>query len=239
VRPDRHAPGQVWLAVAIGALAAIPPAQAEIDDRALAQFARSAPRTARASAVDPIEWERRLRAPDRFGPPWLRPSDTALLAACRAARWPEALRLVKSGQGWPDARDEASGSALVLAARAGQDELVREMIKRGVDIDRIGEDGFTALGGAAFSGRRSMVRLLILAGADVEKLGASGQAPLHLASLAGQLDVVDEMLRLKVPFELLNRQRETPLDVAAAVGQQGVMDRLIEAGADLSLAGQR
>jgi ankyrin repeat protein len=215
-----------------------PLASADMDDRALFQFVRVSP-APRIPAVDSVEWERRLRLPDRFGPSWLRPSDTALLAACRAARWPEALQLIKSGQAWPNARDEAMGSALVLAARAGQDELVREMIKRGADIDRIGEDGFTALGGAAFAGRRSMVRLLILAGADVEKLGASGQTALHLASLAGQLDALEEMLRLKVPFELLNRQRETPLDVAAAAGQQPIMDRLIEAGADLTLAGQR
>ncbi len=239
MRPEPGGQRRTWTASVFAALVFAHPARADIDDRALLQFARPAAPVPRSGPVDPIEWERRLRAPDRYGPPWLRPSDAALLAAARAERWPEALRLIKTGQASPNVRDEAWGNALALAARAGQEELVRELIKRGADLDRVGEDGFTALGGAAFAGRRSVVRLLLLAGADVERLGASGQTALHLASLAGQLDVVDEMLRLKVPLELLNRQRETALDVAAAAGQQDVMSRLIAAGADLALAGQR
>jgi ankyrin repeat protein len=231
--------GRTLATAALAALGAVDAAHADIDDRALLPFARPAAAAPRAAPVDSLEWEHRLRAPDRFGPPWLRPSDATFLAAARAQRWPEALRLLKAGQASPNARDEALGNALVLSARAGQEELVRELIKRGADIDRVGEDGFTALGGAAFAGHRSVVRLLVLAGADVERLGASGQTALHLAGLAGQLDVVDELLRLKVPLELLNRLHETALDVAAAAGQQEVMSRLIEAGADLTQAGRR
>ncbi len=226
------------LALAAGALAA-GAARAEDDYRPLSPAVRPAALPARGAPVDGIEWERRLRPPDRFGPARLREADAALLAAARGARWGEALQLLKSGRAGANVRDELGANALVLAARAGQDDLVRELVKRGAELDRLGEDGFTALGAAALAGHRSTLRLLVLAGADPARLGAGGQAPLHLASLAGQMDTLDELLRLKVDIELLNRQRESAVDVAAAVGQQAVMSRLIDAGADLSRAGQR
>jgi uncharacterized protein len=215
------------------------PVQAEDADRALAGFARPQASAPRAGPVETLEWERRLREPNRFGPPRLRDDDRALLAAARQGRWAEVLESVKSGRAHVNARDTAGSHALVLAARAGQDELVREMIQRGAELDRAGDDGFTALGAAAFAGRRSTVRLLVRAGADPARWGATGQSALHLAAFAGHIGVIDELLRLKVDVEGLNRQRESALDIAANAGQQDVLGRLLEAGADALLAGQR
>lgn len=231
--------------LASAGLLAAQPARAEFEDRALAAFVRPvAPTpalaaTARGAPVDRLEWERRLRPADRFGPAVLRAADAALLAAARAGRWREVSELLASGRANPNARDELGGHALVLAARAGEEAILREFIKRGADLDRTGDDGFTALGAAAFEGHRGTVRLLVRAGAALEQWGAGGQTALHLASLAGRLDAVEELLRLGADIELLNRQRETALDVAAAAGQQEVMDRLIGGGADLTLAGRR
>lgn len=245
MRPERRCrtaaqvPRALWAWLVPMAVLGHAPAWAEGDDRALAGFTRQAPPAPRGVAVDRLEWEQRLRAPDRFGPPHQREADRALLSATRAGRWADALELVKTGLAHPNARDAAGGVALVHAARAGQDELLRELIKRGAELDRIGDDGFTALGAAAFAGRRSSVRLLVRAGADATRWGATGQAPLHLAALAGQGGVIDELLRLKVDIEGLNRQRESALDVAAGVGQQDSLGRLLDAGADPLLAGQR
>lgn len=218
-------------------------ARADDGDRALQGLAAPplpAPRTAPPTA---LEWSRRLQAPGSFGPPPLREVDAALLAAARQARWAEVLRLVRSGQDGEranvQARDEAGAHVLVMAARAGQDELLRELLARGAEIDRVGDDGFSALGAAAFAGRRSTVRLLLRAGADAQRWGASGQTALHLAALAGRIDTLDELLRLKVDIETLNRQRESALDVAAAAGQQASMERLIQGGADGLMAGRR
>jgi hypothetical protein len=239
----RAAPALACAAALLGSLWAAAAAHAEDEDRAQSQFIRPAAATPRnrpaSTQAEALEWERRLRPPERYGPPPLRPADAALLAAARAAQWAEVAQLLKSGQAAANARDATGGHALVVAARAGQDDLVRELLGRGAEIDRVGEDGFTALGAAAFGGRRSTVRLLVLAGADVERWGATGQTALHLASLAGQMGVLEELLRLHVNVELLNRQRESALDVAAAAGQQDAMGHLIMAGADAQLAGQR
>jgi hypothetical protein len=227
--------------LAAAALSALPLANAfaQDDDRALAGFQRATAPQVRTAPVDALEWERRLRAADRLGPPPQRPPDVALLAAARAGRWEEALSLLRTGGAHPDARDVVGANALVLAARAGQNELVGELIRRGADIDRTGEDGFTALGAAAFAGHPATVRRLLQAGADPARWGASGQGALHLASAAGRLAVLDELLRQKVDIELLNRQRESALDVAAGAGQIEAMGLLLKAGADQQRAGRR
>ena len=230
---------RVAVAAALSGAVAIDTARAQDDDRALSAFARPAVAAPRGVALQREQWESRLRSPDRFGPPVLREADAALLTATRAGRWDEALQLLKSGKAGANAQDETHGNALVLAARAGQDELVRELLKHGADTSRVGEDGFTPLGAAAFAGQRSTVRLLLRAGVDAARWGATGQTALHLASVAGQVDVLDEFLRAHVDIEMLNRQRESALDLAAAAGQQDAMGWLIKAGADLQAAGRR
>ena len=232
-------PSSAWRLLLLGRLAGAAAASAVEADPALAGFARAGAPAPRVGAPDRLEWERRLRAPTSFGPPPLRDADARLLAAVRAARWGEALQLVKSGQAAANARDDIGGNALVHAARAGQDELARELVRRGAALDLVNDDGFTALGAAAFHGRRSMVRLLVHAGAELERHDASGQTALHLAAMAGQVEVIDDLLRLHADVEMLNRRRETALDVAAVAGQQGAMARLIAAGADASNAGAR
>lgn len=214
-------------------------ARAQEEDRAMSAFVRPTAPVARGQPVDARQWEITLRPADRFGPPVLRVGDAALLAAARAARWGDALELLKSHQAGANAQDGIGGHVLVLAARAGPDELVRELLKRGADTERVGEDGFTALGAAAFAGQRSTVRLLLRAGVDVERWGATGQTALHLAGVAGRVEVLQELLRARVNVELLNRQRESALDVAAAAGQMDAMQVLIEAGANLVAAGRR
>lgn len=188
----------------LGALSG--PAPAQDADTALAALAKPRPSaTLRTAPPDALEWERRLRSANSFGP----------------------------------ARARAIDAELAVAARAGQDERVRELLRRGGDPDLVGDDGFTALGAAAFSGRRSTVRLLLLAGADVRRLGASGQTALHLACIAGRVEVLQEFLRLDVDIELLNRQGESALDLAAVAGRQDVMEQLLQAGADARRAGRR
>jgi ankyrin repeat protein len=235
-------PGVAWRATAAAVLVlqAAGPARADIGDAdpALRPWLRPAPPAAREGPPDPVAWERRQRPADRLGPPPLRAADRALLEALRAARWADALALGRAGAS-ANARDAQGGHPLVLAAAAGHDDLVRLLLARGAERDRVGEGGFTALGAAAFHGRHSTVRLLLRDGADPARWGSSGQGPLHLAAAAGQLEVLRELLRLGVNPELLNRARESALDVAAAADQQDAMGVLIEAGADLSRAGRR
>lgn len=228
------------VATALLALGMAVAARADLGDGdpALRPWVRPAASSPRAGPPDPVAWERSTRHAGALGPQALRQADRALLEALRSARWGEALALTKAGAS-ANARDPQGGRPLVLAAAAGQDELVRLLLARGAELDAAGEGGFTALGAAAFRGQRSTVRLLLRAGASAAAWGSSGQGALHLAAMAGQREVLQDMLKQGVNLELLNRARETALDVAAAADQQEAMALLIDAGADLSLAGRR
>lgn len=222
-------------------------------DRALAPLVQ--PAAGAASAAGPgaaaqrqapllrWQWQQRLPAPDRLGPPQQRPADAALLQAAGAGRWAEVEGLLREGlagvQADANATDRAGTHVLALAAAAGHDTVARLLLDGGADLERHGADGFTALGAAAWQGQRSTVRLLLRAGADAQRLGTSGQTALHLAALAGQAAVVQDLLAAGVPIELMNGRRETALDVAGEAGVQPVMDLLIRGGADLTMAGRR
>jgi ankyrin repeat protein len=193
----------------------------------------------RTGPVPRDEWQRLQRAPDSFAPPLPSPGNAAMEAAARAGRWDEALALLKSGQGRARSLDPSSANVLELAAARGEAEVVRELLLRGADPDRVSERGFTPLGAAAFNGQQALLRQLARAGADLQRWGATGQTPLHLASLAGQAAAAGQLLQLGAELEALNRQRESALDVAAANGRGDVMDRLLGAGANLTRAGRR
>jgi len=257
VAPAGRIPPWLWPGTAIVAMLALAtlavPAQAEDEDRALASVVQpsGAPRSASVSAaprpvgqprsrdLEQLDWDRRLDSPARWAPvPWA-PDQAALLEDARQGRWTQIAAAFKAGHATVNPRDAHGDHLLVLAARAGQDDLVRTLIRRGAVIDHVGSDGFTALGAAAFAGQRSTLRLLLRHGADPAVRGAGGQTVLHLAAVAGQLDIIDELVRQRVDLELLNTQRESVLDLAATHGQLAVMDRLLKAGADLSNAGRR
>ncbi len=234
-----------WLRALGAALAAgvgaAPAVHADIGDADPAlQPLRHAPPAAasRRGPPDPEAWERTLRAPDRLGPAPVRPVDQALLDDLRNGRWADAMRHVKAGAA-VNARDARGSHPPALAAAGAQDDLLREMLRRGAVLDRTGEDGFTALGAAAWRGHRSTVRLLARAGADLATWGHNGHPPLHLAALAGHASVVEDLIALGSPVEGLNRARETALDVAASTNQEAVLDLLIRVGADMTKAGRR
>lgn len=193
----------------------------------------------RRGPPDPLEWERRLRGANGFGPEPLRPADRALIEAALAGRWADALVLVRSGRAAADARDGRDVQALPLAAAAGRDDLVAALAARGALLDRPGADGLTSMGAAAWHGQRSTVRLLLRLGADVRAFSRNGHTPLHLAAMAGHREIVEDLLARGVSIEMLNRARESALDVAAASQQDEVMDLLIQGGADLTMAGRR
>ena len=229
------------------------PAHAEDEDRALTSVSRPAAATPVApqgrlprANGEPLsreaerqDWLRRQDTPALWPAAPLRAADAVLLDSARRGLWTQVATNLKQGMASANPRDLPGQHLLALAARAGQDEIVRMLLLRGADIDRVGSDGFTALGAAAFAGQRSTVRLLLRRGADPAVRGAGGQTALHLAAVAGQIDVVDEFLLQRTDLELLNGQRESALDLAAAQGQLEVMDRLMKSGADLLLAGRR
>lgn len=201
-------------------------------------FARPSAAEPRGQPLDRLQWQQRTRTPATAGPLLLGEAELTLLSASASGEW-EAVLLVLTRDGAnANARDDLGNDALGFAALAGRDDVVRALLARGADPDRVAGSGFTPLGAAAFRGHRSTVRVLLRSGADPTLRGATGQTPLHLAALAGRIGVIDELLKAGVDPYLLNRQGDNALDVAGNSNQQEAMGRLMEAGIDPALSGR-
>jgi len=159
----------------------------------------------------------------------------ALMAMAREGRWAEALPALKASSFNPNLRDEQGATLLSLAARDGDFEACKELIKRGANVDQHGASGQTPLGAASFGGHALVVRELLRAGAAVDLPSRSGQWPLHLAASTGQQKVVRMLLDAQADPAAYNQAGRHALSEAALNGQMGVMAQLVEAGVSPAL----
>lgn len=91
-------------------------------------------------------------------------------------------------------------SELVMAAKAGDVEKVKQLLAAGVDVNQrmpitgTPDDDYTALGIAARGGHAETVGLLVKAGADVRQVvGLMRSAPFHEAAYFGHADVIERL----------------------------------------------
>nr|BAJ86681.1 predicted protein [Hordeum vulgare subsp. vulgare] len=83
----------------------------------------------------------------------------------------------------------AGGDLLCLAARRGDLDTLRELLKHGLDVDSEGHDGATALRVALSEGQADVARFLVMNGASVDKAGLDddGSAPQQTTLPAAEL----------------------------------------------------
>lgn len=155
-----------------------------------------------------------------------------LLALLQQQSWGAALALLKERHPDLNRSDDTRLTPLSLAARAGQAELVREMIRQGAALDQVGAGGMTPLGAAAYFGHDVVVRELLRKGARPDVPGLTGQLPLHLASAAGHVRVVKLLMQHGADWREPNRQGRHALAEAALFGKVPVMQALLDAGAN-------
>jgi hypothetical protein len=153
--------------------------------------------------------------------------------AARTGRWDLVLAALKADV--PDVNVAPVGEPLVLnlAVRAGELNVVHELLKKGASPDAVSSDGFTALGLAAFRGETYMVKSMLRAGADPRALSPHGQTALHLAAAGGHVPVV-EVLWPVSPVGQVNAQGRHAFAEAAFNGQLGVMQRMKALGQSVS-----
>src|SRR6266571_1172170 len=89
-----------------------------------------------------------------------------------------------------------SRSPVADAARRGDRDTVRTLLKQGADVGGAHGDGMTALHWAAERGDAAMTEMLVYAGAHVAAVTRIGQyTALHLGSQAGSAPVVQALLK--------------------------------------------
>jgi ankyrin repeat protein len=120
------------------------------------------------------------------------------------------------------------------AAREGDIELVRALLREGEDVNAAQGDGMSALHWAAERGDVEMIDVLLYAGAEVRAVTRIGQyTPLHIAARNAKLGAVDALLRGGADVRAVtDPSGSTALHLAAASGSGDVVRALIAAGAD-------
>jgi hypothetical protein len=116
---------------------------------------------------------------------------------------------------------------LLEAARVGDTARVKELLRKGANVNARTENGITPLHWAAFWGHVDFVRLLLDHGADVNARGYNGWTPLHFAALQGRAGVARLLLERGADPSIRDDDGRTPLDIAREEGREEVV-RVIE-----------
>jgi ankyrin repeat protein/spore coat protein CotH len=123
-----------------------------------------------------------------------------------------------------DAKDEGGGSALGLAALAGQTEAVKFLIEKDADVSFAGGDNNTPLHGAAFLGHVEAAELLVKAEAKVNAQNVRGETPLDSCApewsdeIKGFVDFISAIVGIKTDIEKVRAGRPKVVALLKANG---------------------
>jgi ankyrin repeat protein len=129
----------------------------------------------------------------------------------------------------------AQAATVNEAARRGDREAVRALLKQGGDVSVAEGDGTTALHWAARAGDAELVQMLVYAGANVKaatRLGA--YTPLMMAAQSGHAAAVQALVAGGSDVKATSTTGTTPLMFAAESGDTKTLGLLIDAGADVN-----
>ena len=146
-----------------------------------------------------------------------------------------------NGPGNVDVNEEFGyETPLYIACSNGNLELVKTLINKGADIDRLVNRSISPLFIASKLGKLDVVNMLIEEGADINKTGDNTRnygTPLFVASKLGKVDVVKILIDKGADINKGDMDELTPLHVASKSGHVDVVNMLINAGADIDKSG--
>lgn len=127
-----------------------------------------------------------------------------------------------------------SPSPVADAARGGDLETVRDLLRQGGDVNAAQGDGMTAIHWAALANDLELAETLLYAGANVKATTRIGSyTPLVLASRSGSAPMVERLLAAGSDANVVTDTGATPLMLAAASGSPDAVRLLLDHGADI------
>jgi hypothetical protein len=137
---------------------------------------------------------------------------------------------------YASARGGLCGTALHSASFEGHLQVVRYLLRHGVDVNFRDSGNDTSLLLASWKGHRDVVQCLLEHGADIDLLDQFHNTPLNLAALGGQVDAVRLLLDHNADVHSQDRLGRTPLHTVLGVGPRGdipqIVRLLLERGAN-------
>jgi ankyrin repeat protein len=129
----------------------------------------------------------------------------------------------------------AAASSVPEAARNGELETLRALLKQGADVNAAVGDGMTALHWAASRGDAEMARTLIVAGANLQAATRfGGYLPLHVAAERGNADVVQALVKGGAEVDAATLRGTTALMLASTSGNTAAIKSLLDGGAQVN-----
>jgi ankyrin repeat protein len=122
-------------------------------------------------------------------------------------------------------------SGLAAAVRADDLAGVRDLLRRGADVNAVGADGGSALHWAVYTESHSITDLLLSRDADVEAANREGVTPLALAATNGDAESIRRLLDAGAEVDARGPNDETALMLAARTGATDAIALLIDRGA--------
>ena len=128
------------------------------------------------------------------------------------------------------------GSPIADAAKQGNTDAVRALIKQAVDVNAAQGDGMTALHWAAMKNDSELAQLLLFAGANVKATTRIGAyTPLVLAAREGNATVIEPLLKAGADANSKTANGTTVLMLAAQAGSVDAVRTLLDRGADINV----
>ncbi|XP_064787951.1 ankyrin-2-like isoform X2 [Oncorhynchus masou masou] len=125
-----------------------------------------------------------------------------------------------------------------MAARAGQVEAVRCLLRNGALVDARAREDQTPLHIASRLGKTEIVQLLLQHMAHPDASTTNGYTPLHISAREGQVDVASVLLEAGASHSLATKKGFTPLHVASKYGSMDVTKLLLQKRAPPDSAGK-
>lgn len=119
----------------------------------------------------------------------------------------------------------------VDASERGDEDLVKNLIAQGGNVNQRNGNGYTPLMSAAERGRLSIVTQLIAAGANVNLVNKFSWTALMLAAVGGHTDVAQALINAKANVRYRSPTGETALQLAERDNNAGLISILKQAGA--------
>ncbi|GFS56376.1 ANK_REP_REGION domain-containing protein [Nephila pilipes] len=127
---------------------------------------------------------------------------------------------------------------LHIAAANGLAKVTELLIKKGADVNKANQYGWTPLHCAAENGYTGIVNALIEKGANVNAVEEDNWTPLHFAAQMGHTEIVNALIEKGANVSAVNQNGSTPLHFAAVEDHTEIVKALIEKGADVNAVGE-
>ncbi|KAK7697542.1 hypothetical protein SLS64_013424 [Diaporthe eres] len=127
-------------------------------------------------------------------------------------------------------------NGLVDWSRKGHVDLVKKLLKQGVNVNSMDVDGQRAITVAAQSGHGLVVEFLINQGADPNLIDANGHSALWWASRHGHKRIVRRLLAQDVSPDSADEDGQTTLSAACQGGFAEIVDILLKKGCNVNAA---